>query len=56
MRRLSEADNCGFGHRSAGGRSGGGGERRSKHHSGEGCGGCRSSAGLRQQALLDEGL
>ncbi len=58
MRCLSEADDCGFGRGSAGGRSGGGGERRSQHHSGEGRGGCdsRLSAGLRQQALLDEGL
>lgn len=58
MRCLSEADNCGFGRGSAGGCSGGGGEGRSKHHSGEGRGSCRSrlSAGLRQQALMDEGF
>lgn len=58
MRRLSEADNRGLGGSSAGGRSGGRGQRRSQHHSGERRGGCgsRLSAGQRQQALLDEGL
>lgn len=56
MRCLGEADNCGFGGGSAGGRGGGSGERRSQHHSGEGRCCCRLSAGLRQQALLDEGL
>lgn len=54
---LSEVDNCGFGCCSAGSCSGGG-KRRSQHHSSEGCGSCcsRLSAGLRQQALMDEGF
>lgn len=57
VRCLSEADNCGFGRGSADGRSGCSGERRSQHHSCEGRGGCCCwSAGLRQEALLDEGF
>lgn len=57
VRCLSEADNCGFGRGSADGRSGRRGERRSQHHSCEGRGGCCCrSAGLRQEALLDEGF
>lgn len=52
-RRLSEADDGGFGRSAAGG-----GERRTQHHGSEGGGGGRGrlSAGLRQQALMDEGL